>query len=370
MGKVVWKQEGFSLVFDEPTVYVDNQARKRSGHMSHAMAEFRENCVIDFNSNCSAVLCEGHWPHGVIEYRVSHDAGETWGEVRTLPYSVEALYDGLFTVSVEKAVAVDGRVVAFCLRNKPCGCEPWRTPTWICSDDEGETWSQPKELCGYRGRIYDARAKDGKIYVLLHCNDAQKTFTGNDPEHVYRLYVSEDRGGSFRELSVVPIPGYGRGYGAMIFRPDGSLAVYAYNVNDERHMDWAVSRDGGATFPEIGQSFLDKRIRNPQISLLDGTYILQGRAGGKGFVFYTSADGLSWSEGLMYEPDRGPCYYSNGIVLNDPRGGKRLLVQYSDIYERFCVNAMHMWIRKVPDAPARSAGNHFTARVTGAPHRA
>lgn len=349
MSGKTWKQEGFSLVFDEPTVYVDNKARKRSGHMSHAMAEFRENCLIDFNSNCSAVIWEGHMPHGVIEYRISRDAGVTWGDVHTLPYSVQALYDGLFTVSVEKAVAVGGRIIAFCLRNKPCGCEPWRTAMWIVSDDEGGTWSEPKELSGYRGRVYDAREKDGKIYALLHCNDAQKTFTGNDPEHVYRLYMSEDQGESFHELGIVPIPVYGRGYGAMIFRPDGSLVVYAYNVYDECHMDWAISYDNGVTFAEVGKSYLDKRIRNPQISLLDGTYVLQGRAGSKGFVFYTSPDGLNWSEGFMFEPDRGPCYYSNGIVLNDPAGGKRLLIQYSDIYERWCVNAMHMWIRKVPE---------------------
>ena len=91
MSETIWKQNDFSLVFSEPTVYVDNRARGRSGHMSHAMAEFAENCVIDFNSNCSAVIWEGHMPHGVIEYRVSRDAGVTWGGVKTLPYSVEAL---------------------------------------------------------------------------------------------------------------------------------------------------------------------------------------------------------------------------------------------------------------------------------------
>ena len=173
------------------------------------------------------------------------------------------------------------------------------------------------------------------------------TFTGNDPEHVYRLYVSDDRGESFRELGIVPIPTHGRGYGAMIFRPDGSLVVYAYNVHDECHMDWAISHDKGATFTEIGKSFLDKRIRNPQISLLDGTYVLQGRAGAKGFVFYNSPDGLNWSEGLMLNTEKGSCYYSNGIVLNDgSSGAKRLLIQFSEVYERCCVNAMHMWIRK------------------------
>lgn len=346
-----WKHEGFSLVFDEPTVYVDNEARNRSGHMSHAMAEFAPDCLIDFNSNCSVGILRGHMPHGTVEYRISRDAGETYGPVQELPYSVEALYDGRFTISVEKAVAVNGRIVAFCLRNTIAWCEPWRTATWIVSDDEGKTWSEPKELSGYRGRIYDARVKDGKIYVLLHCNDAVKTFTGNDPEHVYRLYVSDDCGETFREQSVVPIPVYGRGYGAMIFRPEGSLVVYAYNIDDECHMDWAISTNNGKTFDQIGKSYLDKLIRNPQISCLDGTYVLCGRAGQKGFVFYASPDGLNWSEGLMLEAEKGPCYYSNGIVLKAPDGGNRLLVQYSEIYRDWCVNAMHMWITKKTEQP-------------------
>ena len=48
----------------------------------------------------------------------------------------------------------------------------------------------------------------------------------------------------------------------------------------------------------------------------------------------------------MFRTVHGGCYYSNGIVLNAPDGGKRLLVQYSEIYERACVNVFHVWIRK------------------------
>ena len=349
MSEFVWKQDGFSLVMSAPEVYVDNKARKRSGHMSHALAEFAEDCVIDFNSNCSPFVGNGHLPYGFIEYRISRDAGVSWGNIHTLPYSVQAIYDGLFTVSVEKAVAVNHRIVIFCLRNTFRGCEPWRTATWLYSDDEGETWSEARELSGYRGRIYDARVKDGKIYVLLHCNDAVKAFTGNDPEHVYRLYISEDAGESFKEVGIVPLPTWNHGYGAIIFRPDGSLIAYSYNVSDEVNIDYVISYDDGKTWVESGICYLDKRIRNPQISLLDGTYILQGRAGTKGFVFYNSADGVNWSEGLMYEPNKALCYYSNGIVLNDPEGGKRLLIQYSEVYELNCVNAMHMFIKKVAE---------------------
>ena len=46
------KHENYKAIIETPTVYVDNEARRRSGHMSHAMAEFAKGSFIDFNSNC------------------------------------------------------------------------------------------------------------------------------------------------------------------------------------------------------------------------------------------------------------------------------------------------------------------------------
>ena len=137
----------YTVEIEEPEVYVDNESRKRSGHMSHAMAQFAPGCFIDFNSNCSAVLWDGHFPYGWIEYRISKDCGRTYSDVRTLPYSVESFLDGVYLISVEKAVACDdGSIVAFCLRNDgtdPYCCEPWSTPTVVISHDEGVTWTDP-----------------------------------------------------------------------------------------------------------------------------------------------------------------------------------------------------------------------------------
>ena len=61
----------YTAIVEPPVVYVDNEARRRSGHMSHAMAKFGENSFIDFNSNCSAVLWNGHMPYGWVEYRIT-----------------------------------------------------------------------------------------------------------------------------------------------------------------------------------------------------------------------------------------------------------------------------------------------------------
>ena len=66
---------GYAVVLSDPVLYVDNEARRRSGHMTHALAEFAPGCLIDFNANSSAELYDGHSTNGWVEYRVSRDGG-------------------------------------------------------------------------------------------------------------------------------------------------------------------------------------------------------------------------------------------------------------------------------------------------------
>ena len=51
MGNTKIIRERYTAELEAPEVYVDNEKRRRSGHMSHAMAEFAPNTFIDFNSN-------------------------------------------------------------------------------------------------------------------------------------------------------------------------------------------------------------------------------------------------------------------------------------------------------------------------------
>ena len=45
------KRDGFTVLLEEPALYVDNKSRHRSGHMSHAMAEFGEvNLLISIQT--------------------------------------------------------------------------------------------------------------------------------------------------------------------------------------------------------------------------------------------------------------------------------------------------------------------------------
>lgn len=342
------KHKNYTTILEEPELYVDNEARGRSGHMTHGLAEFAPNCFIDFNSSCSGKRWMGHSPYGWVEYRISRDGGKSYSDVKTLPYSVESFVDGVYMISVEKAVATNGCIVAFCLRNDatdPTCCEPWSTPVYIRSFDEGETWTDPIEYSPFPGRSYDALCHDGIIYVLHNCNEH---FLGEKPEHVYRIYRSCDGGESFHELCVVPFPDTKRrGYGSILFDEQGRLHAYAYNESCENKMDHVVSCDCGVTWEVLEPCHVEKGIRNPQTAFIDGVYILHGRAApNKGFVIYTSEDAHNWDEGTMIiEKELAAAYYSNNIVLSDEQG-KFLLVQFSDTYsDDHRVNVKHMKVR-------------------------
>ena len=346
------------LHISESEIFVDNEARRRSGHMSHAMLELGNGKYMIFNANSSATRAQGHGAYGWIEYCISDDYCHTFGELRDFPYSKECFLNGDCTISVEKAVVCDdGTIVVFCLRNgilSEICCEPWDTCMVIRSYDEGESWDTPTELCCHKGRVYDVRYHDGVIYALLFCNDASVTFTGNNPFHVYRLYKSEDNGKTFTEVCVVPFDNtLGHAYGAMIFNEENELIVYSYNIGDERNLDYIISPDGGNSWTRSGKSYCKNRIRNPQINKLDGQYILHGRAGaGAGFVLYTSEDGIDWDDGVLLDTQKPSCYYSNNVIIHEPGQPDTMLIKYSELYEpnkSKCVNGMMIRLQSIKD---------------------
>ena len=198
----------------------------------------------------------------------------------------------------------------------------------------GKTWGQPALFSEYKGRIYDALYYKGVAYVLQHCNPADVHFCSNKPEHVYRLFKSEDNCQTFNEVCVVPFEGKnGLAYGNLIITPEEKLIAYAYNLKDEQNMSYAISEDFGKTWNEKGKSFVKNKIRNPQVGILDGQYILHGRAGesegGKGsFVIYTSTNGIDWDEGTILVKDKRPaCFYSENLTVTMPNGKQKMFIK-------------------------------------------
>ena len=98
MGITKIERENYTVEFETPTVYIDNKSRKRSGHMTHAMAEFAPDCFIDFNSNCSAVRHGGHMPYGWVEYKISKDGGKTYSETEIGEIITVEYHEGAFGI--------------------------------------------------------------------------------------------------------------------------------------------------------------------------------------------------------------------------------------------------------------------------------
>lgn len=342
-----------NIIFTNSEIFVNHEANQRSGHLGHALAECKDGSILAFYSNCSGSINKGHSMYGWVEYKRSFDRGITWGAPVRLEYSYDAFVDGTYKIGCEKAVVTDdGTVVLFCLRSIGACFEPYATPVCLLSHDNGKSWSEPVEVTGDRGRIYDAIYRDGKIYALQFAYSTDEGFICEKEDVFYKILVSEDNGKSFRILSEIPFNTLGHAYGNMISRPDGSLVFYAYNRNDEYNLTAAISTDCGKTWGAAFKIPVDKIARNPQVGYVNGKYILHGRSeNGVNFVFYHSDDGINWSSGVMVSDlldgrPRGGCYYSNNLPVKCTDGKERLLIQYSEQYEQDLakVNIMHAWV--------------------------
>ena len=335
--------------------FVDHEKNHRSGHLSHALAEYKKGSVIAFYSNCSGKRnkwAPGHNGFGWLEYKRSEDGGLTWDEPKVFPYSWESFLNEPFTVSCEKAVSTqENEIVALCIRNEnPNGWEPYLEPVAVRSEDGGETWQSATVICDKKGRIYDAIVRDGAIYLLMLAN---VDFLAEKPEHRYYIYKSEDHGKTFSLQGELPGDTKGHAYGSMVIREDGALICYEYDSTDEFNMVYHISRDMGKTWEESGRSSCAKRIRNPQVARVNGGYILHGRAGcvtkdlPMHFVLYTGTDGVHWDEGrYIYACEGQTAYYSNNIVLDSENGAQRVLIQASVPYSKGCVNIAH-WVMEL-----------------------
>ena len=118
-------------------------------------------------------------------------------------------------------------------------------------------------------------------------------------------------------------------------------------------MDYVIS-DDGHTWSETKIAHFKKKIRNPQMAVLNGSYFLTGRSGSYGeqvekghFLLYSSKDGLNWDDGtILRMREAGTGAYSNSIVVgsHNPNRQNRLLIQSSHAYELSLTNLLHWWI--------------------------
>lgn len=337
--------------------FVDHSPNRRGGHLGHALVECLNGELLAFYPNCNDDNA-GHSGNGWMEFKRSLDHGASWSEPEKLAYSYQMWAGGSArTAMCEKAVATDlGSIVLFHLicdmEVNGSIWEPYWEPTYTRSEDRGHTWSQAKQLCPLRGRVYDALYKDGVIYALMFANDAAVHYAGVFPEHQYHLYESRDDGKTFSLVSVIPFDTKGRCYGTMEFMENGDLVAYVYDMNDEEHADYCVSHDLGRTWCAPRKAYFAKCIRNPQLVRFGGGYFMHGRSGSLGenpghFVIYYSNDGFVWDEG-HYMRMRGPGAggYSNSLIVGKHCCDipQRLLIHTSHPYEEHRTNIIYWWL--------------------------
>ena len=341
---------------NEGILFVDHSAKRRSGHLGHALVQYEPGKLLAFYPNCSGDN-GGHSGVGWMEYKRSVDGGKTWGDAQVLSFS-KKLHEKKMgrSAMAEKAVVTDkGEIVLFYLICDVAENALWQ-PYWVplvCkSTDGGQNWSDPRPFGASRGRVYDVEYHDGEIRVLHFANDAIKDWRGNAKEHVYELHVSNDGGDTFSKRSELPFITNQRGYGALGHLADGGLIAYVYNSANESMLDYLISMDGGKTWPKVGTSIVSRKIRNPQFAAFGGKYYLHGRSGAYGegsghMILYMSEDGITWDDGVYLRlREAGAGAYSNSIVVDptEPGGKQRLLIQASHAYEDSRTNVLHWWL--------------------------
>jgi len=352
----------FKLTPDNPPndgiLFVDHSKNGRSGHLGHALVEYEPGKLLAFYPDCSSIekVHPGHSGHGWMRYKRSLDGGKSWSEPQDEVYSKRSFdeSDGKTTMMIEKIAKTDtGKLVMFYLvcdmtRNGHVW-EPFFNPLFSISDDNGESWSEPKELIDLPGRVFDVRCRDGLIYVLF--NHDEMPMRGHDAP--YYLLVSEDDGESW-QVRATPLfeDNLDACYGTMCFMEDGTLIVYTYDLHDEYNLRYVTSRDLGQTWSSPKRAFMAKRMRNPQIARLNGKYLMHGRSGSRGegnkkgnFVIYISDDGFEWDEGTYLSMKVAAAgAYSNNVIVHDRDGKERLLIQCSRAYDKHKTNVLHFFV--------------------------
>jgi len=297
----------------------------RCSHGGPVCMEYANGTLVAFYANTSS-----HNIDGWSEYALSRDRGRTWDKCHPFPYSKEAYgKDPKQPVWIEEGLVTEkGTAVLFLTHFRKGG----RTGNSIArSYDHGTTWSDPEPLANEMTGYPAAVAVAGDMnYVLF---DSVKN-------GYHELHVSTDDGQTWNRRSTLPLQ-KDAWYGAMCVMEDGRLLTGAYVTHDENHLYYCISQDGGRTWGKQEKTFLDKKIRDPELAYLDGKYYLHGRSGQNGegsrrFVIYQSNDGIRWKNGVIVSGDKGhPDGYSHNCIINkyDSNTSNDLMILYSIAYK-------------------------------------
>jgi uncharacterized protein (TIGR02145 family) len=357
--------QGFLLVDHEPT--------GRSGHVGNAITECKNGDILAFYVNSSGVLWGGHGAAGWTEYKRSTDGGKTWSDPVIFEFSKktwdenkeiieEYSFNSYYTAYVTSVItAPNGNLIAFVSRRLPViPREKRRKPVYLISYDNGYTWSEPK-LVDENASFDDLTLMHSDAGCFIYEGNIYAVFIGcgssDYASEKHSFYMSEDNGETFKKLSDNLFAGSSAGkHMSANVLDDGRFIVYSFNPKDEHNLPYVISSDKGLTWSEVKTLYMEKRMRNAQVSEKIGDYyFMSGRSGNMGddpscLVLYTSKDGINWDRGLfLNKVQKGLDSYTANEVIGkyDPDAPKRLLIQSSIGHNGLSTNVVHWWVENI-----------------------
>lgn len=351
---------------------VDNESRNRSGHAGQTLVECHNGDILAFFSNVDPDEHQGgHGTGGWTEYMRSSDGGETWSEPNIIGHSLQVWENGggaQSSLVTSVIAAPDGTLIATLVNFHAPGWLRRAAPVYLLSHDHGHTWSRPQQFLQGGGVADIAYTHDAsmvmndEVFVMFSSSNYQS-------HRNYHLYVSSNNGETFEKRSTLPFARgdyYGNG---AVLEGDRLICVFYLGTADEQRMHYTISDDAGYTWSDPTTAFMEKAIRNPQMSdKINGYYYLHGRSGSisgrsylaNRFVLYRSTNGIDWDSGVYLTGfnSLGDSYSANTIVgRHDPERAERLLIQASVGYDGRRVNISHWWLGDDP-APFVVDGEH------------
>ncbi len=369
--------DGYSIYPSNPPnqgiLFVDNERTGRSSHVGNAITECTNGDILAFYVNSSGILWGGHGAAGWTEYKRSTDGGKTWSEPIPFEYSKktweenegiidEYTFNSYYTAYVTAVeTAPNGNLIAFVSRRLPIlPPDKKKKPVYLISYDNGYTWSDLK-LVDENASIDDLTLMHSDAGTFVYEGNIYAVFIGcgssdySDEKHSF--YVSEDNGETFRKISDNFFAGTpaGKHMSANVL-DNGTFVIYSFNPKDEFHLPYVVSSDKGKTWSEVRYIYMEKRMRNAQVSEKIGDYyFMSGRSGNLGcdpscLVLYTSKDGINWDRGLfLNKVQKGLDSYTANEVIGkyDPSTPNKLLIQSSIGYNGLSTNVEHWWVANI-----------------------